>query len=132
MSTPGAASSRRPLRFVVVGAINTAISYACYVALLEAGLSLPVAGLVSLATGIGCGFLLQGRFVFGHVSAPAFVRFVLTWSLLYAVHLGVVLGLRNWGIDPRIGALAALCVLTVLSYLLQRDVVFASRHRNSR
>lgn len=118
------ASARRPLRFVLVGGINTAISYGCYVALLEAGLGLPLAGLLSLLTGLLSGFLLQGRYVFDHLSPAAFVRFVAVWSVLYAVHLGVVTGLMHLGIDPRVGALAALVVLTVLSYLLQRGVVF--------
>lgn len=118
------APAGRPLRFVLVGAVNTAVSYGCYVALLDAGLGLPLAGLLSLLAGLLSGFVLQGRFVFGHLSVGAFARFTVVWALLYGVHLGVVTGLLRLGVDPRLGALVALVVLTLLSYGLQRGVVF--------
>lgn len=121
--------SRRPLRFVIAGGFNTLVSYGAYVALLQAGLGLPLAGLLSLLVGIAAGFVTQGRFVFGNVSAASALRFVLAWGVMYGVHLGIVTGLLRLGISPYAGALVALVVLTLLSYFVLRDLVFQTNRR---
>lgn len=121
----------RPLRFLVAGAFNTLVSYGTYVLLLLLGLNLPLAGLLSLIVGISVGFVTQGRYVFGNLSPRSLVRFVLAWMFMYLVHLGIVMGLQRLGISPYLGALAALAVLTALSYFVLRDLVFA-RQTNRR
>jgi putative flippase GtrA len=121
---------RRPLRYIVVGACNTAVSYGVYAFLLMLGLGLPLAGLLSLAAGILTGFLAQGRFVFGRVSYDSLVRFILAWALMYGVHLGIVTGLLSVGISPYVGALLALAVLPLLSYFVLRDFVFVPQTKS--
>lgn len=118
---------RRPLRFLVAGAINTLASYGSYVLLVMLEFNLPTAGLLSLLVGIATGFVTQGRFVFGNLSRASLVRYVLAWAVLYGLHLGIVMGLLQFGISPYMGALAALAVLTVLSYFVLRDLVFRTQ-----
>lgn len=115
---------RRPARFIVAGLVNTAASYGSYLALLATEVSLPLAGLGSLLVGIGVGFLTQGQFVFGHVTAGSAARYLLAWGLMYTVHLAIVTGLLKLGIPAAAGALVALGVLTFLSYFVLRDLVF--------
>jgi putative flippase GtrA len=115
---------RRPLRFVVIGLFNTAVSYGSYSLLVLSGINLPLASLLGLLLGIFVGFLTQGRIVFGNATRISFLRFVLAWSTMYFVHLGIVLGLMRFGVHPVAGGAVALCVITALSYFVLRDLVF--------
>lgn len=121
---PRYATGQRPLRFLVVGVLNTAVSYGVYALLLALGLGLPSAGLLSLVAGVSFGFLAQGRLVFGQLSYASLFRFGLAWAVMYGVHLGIVTGLLQFGISPYAGALMALPVLALLSYFVLRDFVF--------
>ena len=114
----------RPWRFLVAGGFNTAVSFGSYAAGVHAGLSLPVASLAGLLAGIACGFFTQGRFVFGDRRWSRLPRFLLAWSLMYALHLGIVTGLRPLGVNPYAGGLVALVVITLLSYAVLRHWVF--------
>lgn len=115
---------RRPLRFLVIGVFNTAVSYGSYSLLVLSGINLPLASLLGLLLGIFVGFLTQGRIVFGNATRSSFVRFVLAWTAMYFVHLGIVLGLMRFGVHPVAGGAVALCVITALSYFVLRDLVF--------
>lgn len=114
----------RPLRFLLAGGFNTLVSYGVYALMLWLDQSLPVAGLFSLVAGIAVGFVTQGRFVFGQLTAAALWRFLLVWATMYGVHLGVVTGLLRLGVPPLAGALVALALISALSYFVLRDLVF--------
>lgn len=123
-------TGQRPLRFLVVGVLNTAVSYGVYALLLALGLNLPWAGLLSLAAGVSIGFLAQGRLVFGQLSCASLLRFGLAWAVMYGVHLGIVTGLLQFGVSPYAGALVALAVLALLSYFVLRDFVFVPQPKS--
>ncbi len=114
----------RPLRFVVVGAFNTLVSFGSFSVLVTWGIDLPIASLVGLIAGIAVGFFTQGSLVFGHLSLRSLARFLLAWTTMYFVHLGIVYGLMAIGVPPIGGGAVALCVITGLSYFVLRDLVF--------
>jgi len=114
----------RPLRFLLVGALNTGLSYALYAALVYAGLGIALASFVALLAGIVWGYATQGRWVFGHRSAAAFVRFVGVWALIYAVYVATVLAAGRFGVGAYGGGLIATPLVAALSYALQSRFVF--------
>jgi putative flippase GtrA len=114
----------RPLRFLLAGGVNTAVSYGVYAWMLWLGLALALASLLSLLAGIAVGFFTQGGFVFRSLSRSSLLRYLLAWAAMYAVHYGVVTGLMRVGVPPLAGALVALVLIAALSYFVLRDLVF--------
>jgi putative flippase GtrA len=121
----------RLLRYLVVGGANTALAYLAYALGLWAGLPVPLASLVSLLFGIAVSFATQGRFVFGHLSSQAFVRYMLNWLAMYLLYVGVVLELNVVGINPYVGGLAATAVTTSLSFVILGRLVFRASPRGN-
>ena len=114
----------RPLRFLLVGALNTGFSYALYAALVYAGLGVALPSLVALLAGIVFSYATQGRLVFGHPSKAAFVRFVAVWIVIYAAYVATVLAAGRFGVGAYAGGLIATPLVAVLSYVLQARFVF--------
>jgi putative flippase GtrA len=115
---------QQPLKFILVGSINTVWSYALYAALLYVGLGFGLASLVTILGSIAFGFLTQGHLVFGGASSEAVGRFIAVWMLIYVIYLGVVWTAERFGINNYWGGLMATPVVATLSYLLQRYFVF--------
>ncbi len=122
MSRP--ADARRPWRYLLAGGFTTVVSYGSYALGTALGLNLPLASAIGLLMGIAVGFVLQGRFTFRYRGSGALPRYLLTWAAMYGLHLGIVSALRHQDIDPYTAGLAALAVITVISYFVQRDLVF--------
>lgn len=126
MSRPGG----RVLRYLVAGAVNTALSYAVYLALLPL-LPYGWAYTVAFAAGLLVAYALQSRFVFGaQPSWRTFFAFPAVYVVQYAVGVLVLRGLVETGLVSRELALAAVLVVTVpAGYLLSR-ALFAWRRRH--
>ena len=114
------------IRFLVVGAVNTGFSYLVYALLLFAGLDYRAASLGSIVLGIAASYWTQGRLVFGNMSVAAFLRFLLVWTVIYAAHISTVAVTIRLGWTAYHGGLAAIPVIAILSYVLQKFVVFRS------
>ena len=112
------------VRFVIVGIVNTAFSYAIYAALLYAGMNFAAANLTALVVGILFSFKTQGALVFGNEGNRRLVRFVLVWSLIYAVNLFLITRFMALGFDSYTSGALAVPFATVLSYLAQKFFVF--------
>lgn len=112
------------LKFVAIGAFNTAVTYALYLWLLRS-LSFSVAYSISFASGIGIALLLQARYVFKVAITPRkMIFYPLTYGVQYLFGLGVVtLAVRVLNISERY-ALACSIVLSVpVMFWLTRHVL---------
>lgn len=116
--------TRRPWRFVLAGVFNTLVSYGGYALGLLLGLGLPLASALGLLMGMAVGFVSQGRFTFRSRVRGALPRYLLSCATMYALHMGVVLGLQRVGVDPYRGGLVAVVLIALLSYFVLRDLVF--------
>lgn len=112
------------LKFLLVGACNTAFSYGIYAIGIAMGLAYFMAYLVAVVCGIAVGFQAQKRLVFQTRTRHAFYRFVAVWVVLYLFNTGVIGLLIRIGCSPYTAGAFALVPTTALSYLLQRYVVF--------
>lgn len=116
--------SYQPVRYVVVGVLNTSLAYLIYAAGLRFGLSFQIASLVSLIIGILVSFLTQGSLVFGDRSLPAFGRYVVTWGAVYVFNISIIAGLLRLGMDAYVAGAVATVPTIGISYVIQKLFVF--------
>ncbi len=111
-------------RFVAVGVLNTAFSYAVYAAFLFAGLDYRVANLLALATGVLFSFRTQSTLVFGGAGRGRLPRFVLAWTTLYAFNVFLIGRFVAVGLDAYAAGALALPFVVACSFVVQKFVVF--------
>ena len=114
----------QPLRFLVVGGFNTMLCYAVYALLVSAGLRFWVANLIALLFGISVSFFTQGRIVFGNRNPRLIFRFAAIWLCIYLIQTGLIALLVGASIDPRAAGLIVLPGTVIVSFLIQKLIVF--------
>lgn len=108
-------------RFIVVGGVNTAVSYLAYLALLEL-VDYRIAYTVAYGAGLALGYWAHATFVFdARLGARSALSYLLTYGAMYLVSLGVLAAAVDLlGIPKPAAMLAALCVTVPSSFLLLR------------
>jgi len=120
------------IRFLVVGGVNTAISYGIYAGLVFMGWHYAAANLVAVAAGVVVSFTTTGRLVFGHRDNRRFGRYVVAWGGIYVTSVSIIgVMLRLTG-DPYAAGALAIPPIAVMSYVAQRFFVFRSDERERR
>ena len=106
-------------RFVVVGAANTALSYAIYLLLLLV-VDYRIAYTVAYVVGLVIGYLMQARLVFrAPLGARSAVAYLATYAAMYLASVLVLwIAVDVAGVPKPFGMLVALCVTVPLSFLL--------------
>lgn len=112
------------IRFLIVGTINTGFSYGLYALFLFLGSQYQIASLSSLMLGIVFSFKTQGKFVFKVVDNTRFLRFVLSWTIIYIFNIFIISKLLFVGFDAYQAGAIALIPTTLFSFGLQKWVVF--------
>lgn len=112
------------VRFLVVGMLNTAFSYAIYAGFLYLGLSYQLANLIALVVGILFSFKTQGHLVFKNTDNRLFGRFLISWVLIYLCTIALIGRIIAFGFDAYSAGALALPFSVALSYLTQRYFVF--------
>ncbi len=115
------------LRFLVVGAANTAFAYAVYATGLWLGLTFQLAILIALLAGIASGFVLQGKITFKTRLEGRFLPFLALWVLLYLANIASIDAIAFFGADYYLAGLLAAVPVNVLSFFALRTVIFAER-----
>jgi putative flippase GtrA len=108
-------------RFLVVGAANTAASYAVYLLLLVV-VDYRVAYTAAYVAGLALGYWAHATFVFdARLGVRSGLAYLFTYGAMYALSLAVLAAAVDWlGIPKAAAMLAALCVTVPASFLLLR------------
>jgi putative flippase GtrA len=127
---------RRPgsrfVRYLAVGVVNTAVSYAVYLALLQF-MPYGLAYTAAYVAGILIAYALQSRFVFAtEASWRTFFAFPLIYIVQYAVGLVALRVLVEGGVMSRELALFAVLLVTVPAGFVMSRALFAWRQRHPR
>lgn len=117
------------LRYLIVGAANTAISYLSYAALLLAGIGYRLSSLFALVIGIAVSFVTQGTIVFHNATAGTFVKFVIAWLFLYGLNIALIGWLMTAPMNAYYAGAIAIAPVTLVSYCVLKVLVFAGRTR---
>lgn len=111
------------VRFLVVGAINTAFGYAVFATSIATGASPLTALVLTYAIGVPFNYLTTGRFVFRRAGA-AFIRFVVAYVVIYAFNVVLYKVVAATGANPLLVQALCVPVVAVFSFLLFRFHVF--------
>ena len=117
----------RFVRFLLVGVLNTAFSFAIYVLLVFIGVNYALASLGSCVLGILFSFRTHGLLVFDNPALHLLLRYSLTWVVLYLCNIGMIKLLLMSGSDAYVSGAIALPPTAVLSYIVKKYFVFTSK-----
>lgn len=121
------ALQHRVFRFLVVGVVNTSFSYGVYALLLYVGLEYWLANFGSLILGILFSFKTQGKYVFQNTNNRLFLRFLISWGVIFVFNITLIGWLIKFGLNAYIAGAIALLPVTVLSYVVQKFFVFGGK-----
>lgn len=119
---------RVPLRFLVVGVLNTLVGLlAIYMGKWWLGLGDVLANLFGYAIGLCFSFVVNRSWTFDHSGAvvPALMRFLVVFGIAYAVNLATVLAaIRVFGINAYIAQALGIVPYTLFFFLGSRYYAF--------
>ena len=116
----------RFIRFLLVGALNTAFGYTLFALFLFVGIHYAVALFLSTVTGILFNFRTTGRLVFGNRDDSRIVRFFGAYAVTYVLGVAGLRIAKAIGIDLYLAGAALTLGLAVVSFLLNRRFVFGN------
>jgi putative flippase GtrA len=120
-----AAEGRRQfVRFLAVGAVNTAVGYGLFAAFVAIGLHYSVAVFLSTVLGILFNFQTIGRLVFRAHDPSRILRFFAVYGVTYVLNVAGLRALKEAGVGAYAGGALLLAPMAVVSFLLQRAFVF--------
>jgi putative flippase GtrA len=121
-------SAPRAARYLVVGALNTACSYAVYLILLRI-IDYRLAYTAAYAVGLATGYWANARYVFEAApGARSALGYLVSYGVTYVASLAVLwLAADRLGVPHPLAMLAALAVAVPLSFVLMRRAF--ARHR---
>lgn len=112
------------VRFLLVGAINTLLSYLLYLVLLNF-LSYLLAYSVSYFIGIVISYFLNIKFVFKKIASfTSFIKFPIVYIIQYCLGAGILwLLVDRFGITPAIALVAVILSTIPVTFLASRLVL---------
>lgn len=120
---------KRPVKYLVSGALNSLFGLAVYVGLVQAGLSYTLAAAIATITGAGFNFLTMSLLVFRVISTSSWIRFVIVYSLLFLVNVTSISAISIWT-EPIYAGILVWPIIVCLGYLLHSQFTFREPRLN--
>lgn len=115
------------IRFILVGALNTAFGVGTYLILIYFGVPYAWAVMISTILGVLFNFKTLGILVFNNRKNSLIVRFVLCYVVAYFVNIGLIaLMLKFMVLNEYYAGICATPVVALLSFFMQRKFVYGS------
>ncbi len=119
--------SKRFMRFILIGMLNTAFGYSLYALLIFLGLRFDLAILISTILAVLFNFKTTGTFVFNNKRNNLIIRYFCAYSIIYLLNVVLVWLMLKSNINSYLAQAFATPALVILSYTIQRDFVFKMR-----
>jgi putative flippase GtrA len=120
----------QPVRFLLVGMVNTAFGYALFAALYLASHHRQLSLVTSMTIGVMFNYFTTGRLVFANRGYRVLVRFGLGYAVVLVVNMAALEGLARAGLPTLAAQAIVLPAMVILSYAINRYVVFARAGRS--
>ena len=114
------------LRFLVVGAVNTAFGYSIFAVLILLHLHYTVAALLSTICGVLFNFKTTGVLVFKNKDNRLIFRFFGVYLITYLLSIGSLRVFEIAGIGSLVAAAIMILPVSFVGFLLMRKFVFKS------
>lgn len=112
------------LRFLAVGAVNTAFGYGVFASLILLNLNYMVAALLGQICGVLFNFKTTGTFVFRNRNNKLIFKFIGVYLVTYLITIGTLKGLALCGIGNLIGGAIIVLPIALLSFTMNKKFVF--------
>jgi len=116
--------SNQLLRFLIVGFGNTVFGYSLYLAGLAIGVPYQLDLIVATILNVIFNFFTTGRIVFRNRSNSKIVGFFAVYGFTLLINLVLLTWLVNAGVSKIFGQAALLPLVVVVSFLLNKYLVF--------
>lgn len=123
----------KEVRFIIVGGVNTLITYLIYVLMVYAGINHLVSMAAVYVIGIVTGYILNRRFTFESRQKPAgeFARYVLVYAAVFFIALGTLhVIVDRIGVNAYAGGAVNIAIVTVISWFGHKFFTFRNIRRN--
>jgi putative flippase GtrA len=120
-------------RFVIVGGVNTALTYALYAGLVWYGIHYLLALTIEYVIGILAGFIANRQWTFANRDriGPALFRYIATYCGVYALNVVLlVFFVESADMNKLLAQVFALGIATLASYIVQHWWVFRNTERS--
>ena len=114
------------LRFYEAAIVNTIFGFGLYALLVWAGLNPFVAQAMAFVCGVAFNYFTYSRHVFRD-SAPAKVRFALSYVGVYLLNVGLFAGFSLIIHNPYVAGAAMMLMASLLNYFVLKRIVFRRR-----
>ncbi len=117
----------QPIRYLLVGGVNTLISYCLYAGLIYLGLHYVLAVLISTVIGVIISFNTQGRLVFKNFKAKQFLKYGLMVAVMFCLNIGLIHGFYKLGLNYYWAGLLSTALMAGLGYFLNKYWIFTCK-----
>lgn len=111
-------------KFIISGLLNTCFGFLVFAALDTTNLETWKILLLSNLTGIIFNYLLYGNFVFKDVATGSFIKYLITYLVIYFLQLILIKILDPYTHGRLMAMLVALTPITIINYFLLKKFVF--------
>ena len=126
------ALSLRPVRFVIVGGLNTLFGYGLFVAFYLLSHHRQWSLVASTVIGVLFNYFTTGRLVFANRGFRAMIPFFMGYGVVLLGNMALLEVLTRVGVRTLVAQAVALPAMVALSYVINRYVVFAGAGRPAR
>ncbi len=114
----------RIIRYVLVGALNSAFGYFVFSSFLFFGLHYTLATLLGTIIGVVFNFFTTGKLVFRSMDKKHIFGFTLVYVILFFLNIILLKVLITCGMSAYLGGLVLIPVMALIGYLLQSRFTF--------
>lgn len=116
--------SRQFIRFLLVGAVNTAVGYALFAAFILLGLHYGIATALATVLGVLWNFQTIGRVVFASRDRSLLLRFASVYAVSYVLNVAILRAFEATRVHVLVVQAALVLPMAALAFTLHRRFVF--------
>jgi putative flippase GtrA len=125
------AISKRFMKFILVGIINTAFGYSVYALFIYLKMHYSLAVLFGTILGVLFNFKSTGRLVFKVNNNALLARFIVVYVITYVLNVAALSIFNFYRFDLYLAGLLMILPMAVISYVLQSRYVFKETFINA-
>jgi len=116
---------RQMFRYLLVGGINTIVGFGIYSFFIFLGANFMIAAFVSQIIGMIFNYFSYGKVVFKEkLNIETLIKYAIVYTVLYLISITVLFLLQKLGLNAYGAGLCNLFLSIVLSFILNRTLVF--------
>lgn len=117
----------QPIRFILVGGLNTVFGYTLFAILITAGLYYAYAMLLTTCIGVLVNFKFTGKLVFNNSDNRLLLKFIALYICIYFFNIILIHGLDLFLHNLYLSGIFSILASAVLSYFCNKNFIFVAK-----